>query len=272
MRATLNWRPARHATLSGALIVAASTLAFGAEETPVRNAIGVSLGVQDDTVRDDLLVPLTFSGPGIELAFSYRGRIGPGVLAARADFGFSFLLNRFGHQAATIDYSAEVGWAAPIWRGVASYVALGPIAVLQSRYNIIYSWDDAHAYWLSAEWLGLQMRYGARLPRGWRLESSLSFALVGFEGRPPAYRYKKQDAALRPGYIFGQPLKSQEAVTLVDLQAVRLDVAVRPSVYDGSDVGRGWSFGVNASVARTDLPAFNINLSACLYASYAWGW
>jgi hypothetical protein len=254
------------------LLLSAPIPALGAEERPLRHALGVSLGVRADAVRDDLLVPLTFAGPGVGTALSYRGVIGPGYLAARADLGFSFLFNRYGHGGATLDWGAAAAWTLPIRRRPSSYLALGPAMVLDSRLSVIYSWDDARGYWLGTEWLGLQLRYGQRLSEAWRLESSLTFALVGFEGRPPAYRYRKQELRPQVGYLLGRPLASQEGVTALDLQAVRLDVAMRPSAFTGSDVGRGWSWGLDARMTRTTLRAYNLNLSACLYASYAWGW
>jgi hypothetical protein len=254
-----------------ALLLSMSTPAVAEEEHPLDHALGVSLGARADTVRDDLLVPLTFAGPGIGVALSYRGAIGPGELVARADVGFSYVANRYGHGGATLDWGADAAWTVPIYRLPTSYWALGPAVVLDSRLSVIYSWDDAHAYWLGTEWLGPQLRYGQRLSETWSLESSLTFALAGFERRPPAYRYRKQDLRPGAGYLLGRPLASQDGVTTLDLQAVRLEVGLRPSAFTGSDVGRGWSWGLDARMTRTTLRAYRLDLSACLYASYAWG-
>jgi hypothetical protein len=52
---------------------------------------GVALGLRGDAIRDDLLVPLAFAGPGLQVQGFYRGWVGPGVMTARADLAFAYL-------------------------------------------------------------------------------------------------------------------------------------------------------------------------------------
>jgi hypothetical protein len=236
-----------------------------------RHALGAGVGLRADVVREDLVVPLGFAGPGLRLLPSYRGRVGPGVLAARADLGLAFLFNRYGHIAATLDYGAEAAWTVTVRRRENWHLALGPALALDSRVNYIYSWDDAHVYWLGSEWLGPAARYGRHLNDRWRLEAGATLALLGFEGRPPTNRYNKQEASPHLGYFFTQPHRSERFVFINDLQVIRLDLAARRAAYSGSDVGRGWSFGLDFRLARTGIPATNINLGVCFYASRAWG-
>ena len=243
------------------------------EDLPVaQHALGVGLGIRGDAVREDLIVPLTFSGPGARILFLYRASVGPGLLTARADIGLAVLFNRFGHLAATLDYGAEVAWTARFFRGMGWHLSLGPALAFDSRVNYIYSWDDAHGYWLGSQWLGPMLRHARRLSNSWRLESSASLAVLGFEGRPPAYRYNKQEALTHVDYYFTQPQRSERFVTLADLQVLRIDVAVRRTVYSSSEVGRGWAFGLDLRFAQTDVVATNINLGVCLYAARSWGW
>ena len=237
-----------------------------------RNSIGAGFGVRGDAVREDLVVPLTFSGPGGRLLLGYRGWLGPGLLTARLDSGFAVLFNRYGHIAATLDYSAEVAWTACFRRGMGWHLSLGPVLALDSRVNYLYAWDDAHGYWLGSQWLGPALRHARRISDHWRLESSASLAVLGFEGRPPSYRYNKQDALIHVDYYFIQPQRSERFVTLADLQVLRIDAAVRHAAYSSSEVGQGWAFGIDIRFTRTDIVATNINLSACLYAARSWGW
>lgn len=261
--------------LLGAL--SAPALAVGAEDPGVQpnHVVFAGLGLRGDAVREDLVVPLTFSGPGGRLMLGYRGAVGPGMLAVRADMGLAFLFNRYGHSAATLDYGVEASWSARVLRGHAWHVSIGPVVAVDNRVSYEYSWDDAHGYWLGTQWLGPAARFASRLSDAWRIESAASFAVLGFESRPPSYRYNKQDGMNHLGYYFDRPTSNESFVSLADLQILRIDAAVRHAAFvespAASEIGRGWSFGVDVRFARTTVVATNINLSVCLYAARSWG-
>jgi hypothetical protein len=103
------------------------------------------------------------------------------------------------------------------------------------------------------------------------VEGSASLALLGFMGRPPSYRYLKQETSFHVGYYFTRAQRSEAFVMIDDLQTLRLDVAMRRAPYDRFDVGRGWAFGLDYRLARASVPATNINMSLCFYAKRAWG-
>jgi hypothetical protein len=193
------------------------------------------------------------------------------MLAVNGDLGAAYLLNRYGHQAAAIDHDLDAAWTVPFRRTSVSHWALGPMLAVEGHFNYLFSWDDAHGYWLAAQWLGPAARYGRRISERWRLESRAALALLGFEGRPPVYRYRKQEMRPSATYAFTQPYGTESFVSIADLQIVRLDVAFRRTGYNGSDIARGWSFGIETRLARTGVPATNINLGACIYAARAWG-
>jgi hypothetical protein len=241
-------------------------------QTNTHQTAGVAFGLRGDAVRDDLLVPLGFAGPGFQLQGFYRGWVGPGVLTAQADFGFARLFNRYGHNAATGTYGANVAWTFNVLYRETWHLEVGPTMVVENRTNYIYDWDDAHIYWLAAEWLGPAVRHVRRLTDTWRLEASGSVALVGFQSRPPSYRYNKQETSEDISYFFTRPMQSASFVMVNDLQVFRLDVALRRAAYSRFDVGRGWSFGLDFRMSRTGIPETNINLSLCAYVSRAWGW
>jgi hypothetical protein len=266
-------RPTLVLALAASAYASAPPAASAEEDAPAetRHALVAGVGLRGDAVREDLLVPLTFSGPGLRLMLAYRGLVGPGLLAISGDVGMSVLWNRYGHIAAAVDHNVDAAWTLRVFRAMSWHLALGPQIALDSRLNYLLSWDDAHAYWLGSQWLGPAFRAEGRLAEHWRWEARAAFALVGFEGRPPPYRYHKIDVHPSVTYFFTQPNSSESFVTVADLQVVRLDVAVRRAAYTGSGVGRGWSFGLDARLARTGIPATNLNLGACLYAARAWG-
>jgi hypothetical protein len=252
----LSWSPCAHA-----------------EDAPAatRHALGGSIGLRGDVVRDDLLVPLAFAGPGLQFLASYRGWVGPGVLNARADLGAAVVFNRFGHPGLTISYGALADWTLTVLRANTWHISLGPALALDSRMSLLMSWDDAHGYWLGSQWLGPAARFMGQVSSAWRLEASAAMAFVGFEGRPPSYRYKKQELRPGVGYLFTQPERSEKVVMLDELQVFRLELAMRRAAYNRFDVGRGWAFGLDFRLASTTVPATNINLSMCLFAGRSWG-
>jgi hypothetical protein len=249
------------------------TAAARAEEAPAttRHALGGSVGLRGDVVRDDLLVPLAFVGPGLQLLASYRGWVGPGILNARADLGAAVVFNRFGHPGLTVSYGALADWTLTVLRATAWHISLGPALALDSRESVIITWDDAHGYWLGSQWLGPAARFMGQVNAAWRLEASAAMALVGFESRPPSYRKKKQEIRPGVGFFFTQPTQSEKFVMLDELQVFRLELALRRAAYDRFDVGRGWAFGLDFRLASTTIPDTNINLSLCLFAGRSWG-
>ena len=240
----------------GAVVLACAALAVRAEDAPLRSA-GVQITLRGDAVREDLLVPLTFGGGGFRVAGFFRGSLGPGQLLARASFGFAPIFDRFGDLAATLDYGLDAAWLLP----ASAHFSLGPMFAWETRINYLYRWDDAHAYWLGTQWLGLAARFSTPLSSEWRLEVAGSMALLGFEGRPPAYRLIKQEGVDRVAYYFSAPLQSESFSTPATLQAFRLDVSLRRAL--------GWSLGLETSFTRAPLPAPNFNLSVGLSASRA---
>jgi hypothetical protein len=261
-------RPAALAALAASLVAGA---AAAGEDGPPRHALSAAVGLRGEALREDLVVPLTFSGPGVRLMLLYRGEVGPGLLAVGGDFGLAMMWNRYGHPAGTIDHNFDAAWTVPVRRTPISHWALGAMLVDEAHFNLLFSWDDAHAYWHAAQWLGPAVRHGRRLSETWRLEARASFAVLGFQGRPPTYRYRKQETRPSLTYPFTQPYGSESFVSLAELQAVRVDVAFRRAAYTGSDVGRGWAFGLDLRFARTGSPATTIDLAACVYAARAWG-
>lgn len=260
------------ATVLAAMSFLASATSLAGDAAPqTRHALVASAGLRGDLVREDLLVPLAFAGPGLEIGFGYVGWVGPGVLAARGDFGLATIFNRFGHPAVTMTYGAEATWTLTVFRALDWHLAVGPALALDSRMSLLLSWDDTHGYWLGSEWLGPAARIVARVSDTWRLEGSAAMALLGFLGRPPSYRYDKQEISPHLGYFFTRAQRSESFVMLDDLQVLRLDAALRRAPYDRFDVGRGWAFGLAYRLARAGVPKTNINMSLCFYAKRAWG-
>jgi hypothetical protein len=258
----------------GRAFVALCTLlvpvAAWAESDEARHGIGLRLGIRGTSVREDLLVPLTFSGAGPDLGASYRGLLGPGRLDVGLEAGASLVANRFGHLGVTFDHALDVGYLLPVGEAGAWRFDAGPVVGENSDSLALESWDDAHGYWLGLGWLGPRGSVAGPIGKGWQLEATADLALLGLAGRPPAYRANKQDPTTRFSFYAWHTFADAQVVGPWDVQHFRFDVAARPSPNSGR-VGRGWSFGIQGRFTRADFPKTIIVLESVLYAGWTWG-
>jgi hypothetical protein len=246
------------------------TTALPPMRRPVRHGIGLRLGPRATTVREDLLVPLTFSGGGPDLGASYRGHLGRGLLDTRLDLGAAVVSNRFGNLGFTIHHALAAAYRLPLPSSRAWRFALGG-AIGESVDSLgLQMWDDAHGYWAGLGWLGPSASLQGPLAERWQLVASAELALVGTVGRPPERRNNKQDPNNRLSYYLFHPFADSSLFAPWDLQFLRFDVtALQTSADDG--VGRGWSFGGEGRFLRATEPATLLVFEAVLYAAWTWG-
>jgi hypothetical protein len=235
-----------------------------------RHGIGLRFGLRAATVREDLLVPLTFSGGGPDLGASYRGLVGPGLLDTRLEVGAAVVANRFGHLGITFHHSLAAAYRVPVhdtgrWR-VGAGAAIG-----ESTDTVALPyWDDSHGYWVGLGWIGPSGSVEGPLGAGWQLAAAAEFALLGTVGRPPENRWKKQDPIARFSYYTTHPLANPRFFLPWDVQHVRFDVAARRT--SATDrIGRGWSFGWQGRFTRASMPADILVFETVLYAGWTWG-
>lgn len=235
-----------------------------------RHRLGMSVGLGANTVRDDLLVPLAFSGPGLHLAGRYAGDVGPGLLLGRLEVGLAGLWNRFGHMGGGVDYGLGASWLLGVAQGAGWRFSLGPALGHDVSAEYLGSWDDAHGYWMGAQWLGVSGRWVSGLGHGWRMEATPIVSLLGARSRPPSNRFVKIEPLDSVSWWLRAPTADPSFVTVAQMQLLRLDLALRPSPLDAPDVVAGWSFGVDSRAWRTAEPKTRIGLASIFYAAYDW--
>jgi hypothetical protein len=158
-----------------------------------------------DQAREELLVPMRWSGPGggIQIALCYQGDTWS--FATELGLSLSYLEERFGNGGALMTPSL-------LLEGYGRIVEKGPLSInlgtlLRSRISdaYLFSWDDAHLYYLSShmlgptatlEWNGFDK---SMVTLGMRLPS------LGFVGRPHEQRFIKQDGINHIGFYFSEP-------------------------------------------------------------------
>lgn len=229
---------------------------------------GVDVGFR--SARDDLIVPLASSGPSLGFAARFLGRAGPGLLDTGIRFELAALFDRYEHPAASIFHALRLAYLPIIVSRPRDWsVALGPALVWETDILWLRSWDDAHAYWLGRRYLGASARAFRPLAPSWRLELSAELNLLGFESRPPAYRYQNQDALTQGSFYFAGVNRAATFGSVLDWQALRLEADVCRTLAAGSRK-QGKSFGIEARLAHTNAPASAFVFELNLRYVYAW--
>lgn len=213
------------------------------------HALGVSLGVAGRGVRDDLLTPLAFGGGGLDLGVRYAGHVGPGLLEGALDAGLVMMVERHGNGGAAIDWNLVARYLFP-----AGAFAVGPSFGLDHDVYYLYSWDNAHGYWLGARWIGVSARVNVALGDA-ALDLAGDVALAGFFSRPPEYRLEKQDPLKDPMFFLEGPFTGDRFGWLPDFQVLRLQADLHLSDDAIGVTSGGWALGMEARLTHAAEPA-----------------
>jgi hypothetical protein len=178
-----------------------------------------------DQAREDLLVPMRWVGvgAGIPVAWSFVGDFW--TFSAEIRLSLSYLEERYGNGGAIATPALLFEGTGRIWeRGSLSF-DLG--AVLRFRINDqgLFSWDDAHLYYLASHMLGPT----AVLEWDCLTKSvpylRLSLPLIGFAGRPEEDRFIKQELGSL-GVFFTEPNSNLKFATLPSYFSFELSVGI----------------------------------------------
>jgi hypothetical protein len=254
---------------SAALFIGAALLAAPAASAP-REAIEAGLEVGVQVARDDALVPLAHTGPRLALAPRYHGEFGPELLIAEGHLGLGIVVGRYGEAGLTFAWRLQLSPLFRLKESSDSFLYLGPTLSFDHDTFFFADWDDAHAYWIGAHWLGPRV-HGARwLSTRWRLDFDGQFALFGTLSRPPAYRMKKQETSEDVLSVLGFPTQDPELAWLADFQIVRLAVDFR-RMRARARVPTGLALGAELAFARAVEPSPAFSFETTFRFSYAWG-
>lgn len=146
--------------------------------------------------RDDLLIPLAFRGPGVLTGLGYSKPIGRWELELEGRFKFDIVFNRFGHPGAIISYDLKPSLTRRLSNTPYGSIHGGISTPIESNNQFLFSWDDAHLYWLNIRGLNLELANTWSTASGLVMAVELSVPILSFVSRPKPYRYEKQDASL----------------------------------------------------------------------------
>lgn len=214
-------------------------------------------------VREDILVPLVFSGPEV----GSRGfLVWEGFGASqefRGEFALSKQTNRFGHEATSAyeELSWWADWHVTGHRDGRLFLGTGISSV--SRSTMIESWDDAHVYWIGSLTAPLTIRQEFAF-KEWEGHVSLSAAALALQSRAPAYYRTKQQPTGDPVLLLDRQFFDLEPTSPMDHLDLGLEALMGPA-------GNGWIVGASAGFVRASEPKPTFVLDGGLRVGYRWG-
>jgi hypothetical protein len=220
--------------------------------------------VSGTQVRDDLVAPLRFVGPGFGFTASHDYRAETWDTAARLRLALAYVSERYGTSNAlalpSFDVSTHFGSA-----GGPGTVDFGAWFGIHQLLGYFAAWDDAHLYWFSTVGLGPSVRFTAdTLPRP--VEIEISSPLVALVSRPPRRRFYKVDKLAYPGFWLGRFAHDPEVTSVHRLQAASARVTWR-----GSREAFRWDPWLELEAETYSEPVRVIHVSLWLGAEARWG-
>jgi hypothetical protein len=255
-------------SLLSALIVA-FLLAYPTPAPAGQNEIEARVAAASASIRDDLLVPLAFTGPALELRARYSRIIAAGRLEATLRFGAGYLFDRFKYGALALHHEVSLDYRHRMANARGNLWELGAVTRLGSDISYVATWDNTHGYWLACLCIGPAARYERLIGHVGVLHAALEFTLLGMLSRPPAQRFNHIDALTQADYYFNRIAQSPAFASLHNLQQLRLELGVlrRPSA-----VAAGWEFGVEGRFSHAADPESTNLLYLGVYVARGWAW
>lgn len=208
--------------------------------------IGGGLHLSVTQVRDDLLVPLRFAGPGAGISFGHAFEDDGFRLESRFRLTASALFDRYGTTNAVLLPSLDLGAHRHVTCFGETTLGLGAFLSLNETVFYPMAWDDAHAYWLGVTSIGPSARLVT--PLGERhVALELGIPVLGLVSRPPRHRLYKVDDLVNAGFWFSRFADEPKLTSVHELQALRLR---------GTWQGRGTGFRIDP-FAELDFATFS---------------
>jgi hypothetical protein len=205
--------------------VDSSAIAARGEARRSTNRIDLALGTLHMALRDDIVCPLKWAGPGGTLEAGYWRRSLGSRSGVELGLPLGLLNNRYGHRAGALGLRAGYTYlrhlADPRGRGS---VFLGGCLRRDSDLQLYADWDEEHLYWITTYDLGVAARHEVELRNGHDLEFQAVLPVVSLISRPPRRRFYKIDDFKNPGFYLTKPQESLRFTALGEL--VSFDASV----------------------------------------------
>jgi hypothetical protein len=194
---------------------------------PVRkNSFGIGPRVSYVQVRDDIVVPLRFSGPGISLLLSYKRHGAVHQHEVNGRLGLAFLRDRYGFSGALLSSSVSYRYLyEPSKNNVGGRIFPGAQLKWSLNDEFFFDWDEEHLYWLTTIELGPVLRYSRTIKKDRKFHATLCVPVIAVISRPPLYRYYKTDELTKLGFWFSKPHEDLHFAFIDTYQAAEISLA-----------------------------------------------
>ncbi len=193
---------------------------------PSGHSLGYEAHLEVLQLREDLLVPMRFTGPqlGLSLDWFYHARNFWFWLNIGA--AFAYLQERLENPAMALSTWARLAMVFRVHESSKNEWDLG--ASWRSRVTaaMLVSWDDAHIYALASHMLGPVARFQWTGLGRTDILIELTLPLLGFVGRTEEIRYSKQEYS-NGRYLYAEPHKQLFFASLPNYWSVELTLGAR---------------------------------------------
>lgn len=233
---------------------------------PKKSYLGIQFNGGIDSYREDLLVPLGFHGPGISLGANYSRSKEKNLINIRLKFNMGYMRNRYSHDAVMLGLELRPSWIKKIsfhpkygelWGGISIPMKMNDV--------FIFSWDDAHLYWLTTYNLALATEWQKEISQKFDAAVRMEIPLFGWISRPPTYRYNKQDALNHFSFYFSEPNKSLHFETLENYRSLFIQMLFKREMRRSM-----LNFGLEFQYHYCRVPKKIWGLNTTLLISYLW--
>lgn len=183
--------------------------------------LAFGVGVVHQQLREELIRPLRWDGPGgaLEVVWGVRGA--HHRIETEFRLPLSVVHNRYDHDGAALGLRLASGitWdALPLAQGVVSFGG-----ALKGEEALFYSWDwdEEHLFWLTSWEIGPLAAWERPLAASQSLRLSLFVPVAALVSRPPIERFEKIDDLMNPGFYFSKPHSNLSLTSLHEHQAVQ---------------------------------------------------
>jgi len=182
------------------------------------NRIALALGALHMALRDDIIGPLKWDGPGAAMDFAYWRRSPVSCQGVELDLPLGLLTNRYGHRAGALGLRAGYAYLRrTAWSGGRASTFLGGSFGRNSDLQLYLDWDEEHLYWITTYDLAGVIQHEVRLAKGHGFEITLAVPMVSLVSRPPRSRYYKVDDFKNPGFYLSKPQENMSVAVFGEL-------------------------------------------------------
>ena len=190
------------------------------------NAFGIGPRLSYVQIRDDIVVPLRFSGPGLSLLLLYERRGSVDQHNVDVTLGLALLRDRYGFSGALLSSSVNYRYLRSFLSNTfGGRIFLGSRLSWSLNNEFFYDWDEEHLYWLTTIELGPALRYSRSIKKERQIHLTFSLPVVAMISRPPLSRYNKIDELTKIGFLLGEPHEGLHLVTFDKYQAAEVSFA-----------------------------------------------